>query len=55
LNVNSASIPTRRFSRSRALAAIEQSKRIFEMRKVKAILIDPFACTVTEVEHDADD
>jgi hypothetical protein len=24
------------------------------MRKVKAILIDPFACTVTEVEHDAD-
>lgn len=25
------------------------------MRKVKGILIDPFACTVTEVEHDADD
>jgi hypothetical protein len=24
------------------------------MRKVKGILIDPFACTVTEVEHDAD-
>jgi hypothetical protein len=25
------------------------------MRPVKAILIDPFACAVTEVEHDADD
>jgi hypothetical protein len=25
------------------------------MRPVKAILIDPFACTVTEVEHDADE
>lgn len=24
------------------------------MRPVKAILIDPFACTITEVEHDAD-
>ena len=25
------------------------------MRKVKGILIDPFTCTVTEVEHDGDD
>lgn len=25
------------------------------MRPVRAILIDPFACMVTEVEHDADD
>jgi hypothetical protein len=25
------------------------------MRNVRAILIDPFACTVTEVEHDASD
>lgn len=25
------------------------------MRLVKGILIDPFACTVIEVEHDADD
>jgi len=24
------------------------------MRNVRGILIDPFACTVTEVEHDAD-
>jgi hypothetical protein len=26
-----------------------------KMRKVKAILIDPFACTVTDVEHNAGD
>lgn len=25
------------------------------MKPVRAILIDPFACTVTEVQHDADD
>ena len=25
------------------------------MRKIKGILIDPFACTVAEVEHDGDD